>query len=55
MVKCSQDGDRFVKRVAKLSKPDDSEPKKDLKRGTSLVASIDGCPYPVEGIGTVGI
>lgn len=28
--------------------------KKDLKRGTSLVADIDGCPYPVEVIGTVG-
>lgn len=56
MVKCSQVGDRFVKRVAELSTPDD-EPltKNDLKCGTSLVADVDGCPYPVEVIGTVGI
>lgn len=28
--------------------------KKDLKPGSSLVAYIDGCPYPVEVVGSVG-
>ena len=55
-MKCSNEGDRFITTVGKLSRRD-GEPvsEKDLTKGTSLLADISGFPYPVEVVGLEGM
>lgn len=56
MVKSSDNGERFISNVGKLSRKD-GEPvtERDLQKGSSMLAEIGGYPYPVEVVGLEGM